>query len=68
MGEGDRMIYFYSGTPGSGKSLHVARDIYNRLNLNKKYPSVIANFTINEKDDKREKKQNLLIEITLIWM
>ena len=43
------MIYFYSGTPGSGKSLHVARDIYNRLNYNKKNPWVIANFTINEK-------------------
>lgn len=43
------MIYFYSGTPGSGKSLHVARDIYTRLNFNKKYPSVIANFQINEK-------------------
>lgn len=43
------MIYFYSGTPGSGKSLHVARDIYNRLNYNKKNPWVIANFMINEK-------------------
>ena len=43
------MIYFYSGTPGSGKSLHVARDIYNRLNFNRKYPFVIANFSINEK-------------------
>lgn len=42
------MIYFYSGTPGSGKSLHVAMDIYNRLNRNKKYPNVIANFTINK--------------------
>ncbi len=43
------MIYFYSGTPGSGKSLHVARDIYNRLNYNKRNPWVIANFMINEK-------------------
>lgn len=43
------MIYFYSGTPGSGKSLHVARDIYNRLNRNKKNPRVIANFMINTK-------------------
>ncbi len=43
------MIYFYSGTPGSGKSLNVARDIYKRLNRNKKYPNVIANFMINEK-------------------
>lgn len=43
------MIYLYSGTPGSGKSLHVARDIYFRLNKNKKYPNVIANFSINMK-------------------
>lgn len=49
------MIYLYSGTPGSGKSLHVARDIYNRLNYNKKYPNVIANFTINEKMIKNKK-------------
>lgn len=48
MGEGDKMIYFYSGTPGSGKSLHVARDIYYRLNRHK-YPNVIANFQINQK-------------------
>jgi len=51
------MIYLYSGTPGSGKSLHVARDIYNRLNLNKKNPRVIANFTINEKMIKGKKAQ-----------
>ena len=25
------MIYLYSGTPGSGKSLHQAKDIYNWL-------------------------------------
>ncbi len=49
------MIYFYSGTPGSGKSLHVARDIYYRLNRNKKYPNVIANFMINEKMIKNKK-------------
>lgn len=49
------MIYFYSGTPGSGKSLHVARDIYNRLNKNKKNPRVIANFMINTKMIKNKK-------------
>lgn len=38
------MIYFYSGTPGSGKSLHVAQDIYDYLRKGKK---VIANFDIN---------------------
>ena len=39
------MITFYSGTPGSGKSLHVARDIYNRLVFLKK--PVICSFNIN---------------------
>lgn len=39
------LITFYSGTPGSGKSLHVARDIYNRLVYMKK--PVIASFDIN---------------------
>lgn len=38
------MIYFYSGTPGSGKSLHVARDIYWKL---RKEDWVFANFSIN---------------------
>ena len=42
---GDIMIYFYSGTPGSGKSLHVAQDIYSYLRRGK---DVIANFDINE--------------------
>lgn len=41
------MIYLYSGTPGSGKSLHVARDIRDRLGA-RKLP-VIANFDINPK-------------------
>lgn len=40
------MIYLYSGTPGSGKSLHVARDIYFRLRYGR-YRNVIANFPIN---------------------
>lgn len=38
------MIYLYSGTPGSGKSLHQAKAIYWQLKLNK---PVIANFEIN---------------------
>ena len=38
------MIYFYSGTPGSGKSLHVAIDIYRKLRFKK---NVIATFPIN---------------------
>lgn len=38
------MIYLYSGTPGSGKSLHTARVIRNTLMFNK---PVIANIPIN---------------------
>lgn len=38
------MIYLYSGTPGSGKSLHTARVICNTLMLKK---PVICNFPIN---------------------
>lgn len=39
------MIRFYSGTPGSGKSLHVASDIYRYIQNGK---NVIANFEIND--------------------
>lgn len=39
------MIYLYSGTPGSGKSLHQADDIFWDLRLNK---PVVANYPINE--------------------
>lgn len=39
------MIYFYSGTPGSGKSLHVAMDIYTKLRFKK--GNVIATFPVN---------------------
>jgi len=38
------MIEFYSGTPGSGKSLHVAMRVYDRLRMAKK--NVIATFPI----------------------
>lgn len=39
------MIKFYSGTPGSGKSLHVAKDIYTWLTIYHK--NVISTFDIN---------------------
>lgn len=39
-------IYLYSGTPGSGKSLHAARDIRDYLRF-KRLP-VVGNFCINE--------------------
>ena len=55
------MIYFYSGTPGSGKSLHLARDIYNRLNRSNN-PRVIANFKINNKMIKKKNASFVYLE------
>lgn len=40
------MVWFYSGTNGSGKSLHVAKDIYNRLRRINRHNNVIATFDI----------------------
>lgn len=51
------MIYLYSGTPGSGKSLHTARVIY--YSLKRGFP-VIANFPINL--DKIKCKKSEFIE------
>ena len=39
------MIYFYSGTPGSGKSLDMAHEVYDWIRNRKK--NVIANTMIN---------------------
>lgn len=39
------MIYLYSGTPGSGKSLHVANEIYYKLKFGSQM--VLCNFPIN---------------------
>lgn len=44
------MIYFFTGTPGSGKSLHMAMVIDKELRKGK---NVIANFEINEESFKR---------------
>lgn len=47
------MIYLMTGTPGSGKSLHMAMDIYYHIKMAR---PVIANFEINRKmfrDDAR---------------
>lgn len=41
------MVSLYVGTPGSGKSLHMAADIL--FWLNKKHRNVIGNFYVNEK-------------------
>lgn len=45
------MIYLYSGTPGSGKSLHIADKIYWSIRTRK---PVICNFDINEKMFKKD--------------
>lgn len=47
------MIYLYSGTPGSGKSLHAARVILGQLNIG--HP-VVCNFDINRSMIKRNKE------------
>lgn len=52
-----KMIYLYSGTPGSGKSLHTASVIYWSL---KRGDPVIANFAINQ--DKIKHKKGEFIE------
>lgn len=56
------MIELYSGTPGSGKSLHVAKIIYNRLNMKTKNNNVIANFPINEKMIKKKKSNFIYLD------
>lgn len=38
-------IYLYTGTPGSGKSLHMAQDIYWHVKMGR---PVVANFEINK--------------------
>lgn len=47
------MIWFYSGTPGSGKSLHVAKDIYFKLRQGK---TIIGNMIINQDALKHKSK------------
>lgn len=49
------MIYFYSGTPGSGKSLHVAREIEHYIRRGK---NVIANFEIADYRIKPRRKKD----------
>ena len=54
------MIYLYSGTPGSGKSLHTASVIYWTL---KRGVPVIANFAINTGKIKGKKKGTVTITV-----
>lgn len=48
------MIYLYSGTPGSGKSLHSAQVIYHRLRFSK---NVLGNFEINTSNIKPSRRK-----------
>lgn len=48
------MIYLYSGTPGSGKSLHCASVIYSRIFQN---DIVISNLCVNPESIKMHKKK-----------
>lgn len=59
------MIYFYSGTPGSGKSLHVARDIYHKL---QKGQCCITNFGINFDVFKKHVKKGKICNGTCIML
>ena len=66
------MIYLYTGTPGSGKSYHVAKDIYFYLHYGS---NVIANFGIDyERIPSRRKKPKGYffyrdnVEITPEWL
>lgn len=54
------MIWLYSGTPGSGKSLHTAQDIERKL---KRGQRVIANFPV-ELHEVRKKKVRFFLERT----
>lgn len=56
------MIYLYSGTPGSGKSLHVTRVIYYTLLRNK---PVICNFPINTQKVKKPQKYTFVDNLDL---
>lgn len=54
------MITLYSGTPGSGKSLHAARDIRDRLRSRKCV--VIGNFFVNVKNIPKRKGTYIFVE------
>lgn len=58
------MIVLYSGTPGSGKSLHTASLIYHRLQNNK---AVVANFPINFDAIRKKKKKGKSIDFPFLY-
>lgn len=53
------MINLYSGTPGSGKSLHTAKEIRSRLRHSKRF--IIGNFYVNTKMIKKRKGDYILV-------
>lgn len=53
------MINLYSGTPGSGKSLHTAKEVRARLRRHKRF--IIGNFYINTKAIKKRKGDYILV-------
>lgn len=58
------MIYLNSGTPGSGKSLNVARDIMFKL---RRGQNVICNFPINLELVKSKPIKNIILKIAKIF-
>ena len=54
------MIFLYSGTPGSGKSMHAAREIYDNLKHTRKL--VITNFPVNDTFIRRKSGTLLCME------
>lgn len=63
------MIYFYTGKPGNGKSLHMAQEIDTALRSGK---NVIANFEINEnsyaKFKHKDKLGKFVYEPNYFWL
>lgn len=55
------MITLYSGTPGSGKSLHAARDIRDRLKM--KNAVTIGNFFVNRSCIPPEKRRGVYLYV-----
>lgn len=55
------MIYLYSGTPGSGKSLHTAEEIYYKLKFGKQV--LICNFPINMDMFKPEARERFIFKM-----
>lgn len=53
------MIELYSGTPGSGKSLHMAKEIRTRLRTHKRF--IIGNFYVNVKNVPKRKGDYIFV-------